>query len=316
MTVHSGGVPPQAFVGKATSPCSNQSLARDEQLFATASLGRAWLLLELEGPWGHSAFLQSPRILDRDLGRAIVRRAEAASMRIVAIRRPGKRSATPRWRWFIAHTRTHGSTLYAGEVAGPADYLDIPLDGSAGVPVDGPLIAVCAHGKHDQCCAVRGRGAAAALAAHDPENTWECSHLGGDRFAATMVVLPEGLSYGRIDTADAVDLMTRYADGRVDDTYLRGRTCVPHAVQAAEHYVRQHTGDDRIEAFTTLAVDESGHLVRVRLAVAGGPRYAVTLRVRMSEPLLSTCAATIPGRVRRFDVESLELDTEVDRAAT
>ncbi|WP_188488105.1 sucrase ferredoxin [Williamsia phyllosphaerae] len=308
MTLPSDGAPPQRPTVLPIPPCSDQSLARDEPLFATASLGFAWLLLEMEGPWGHSAFMQSPRILDRDLGRAIVRRAEAASMRIVAIRRPGRRSATPRWRWFIAQTRPQGSVLYQGEVAGPQDYLDIPLDGSAGVRVDGPLTAVCAHGKHDRCCAVRGRGAAAALVAHDPENTWECSHLGGDRFAATMVVLPEGLSYGRIDTADPVDLLTRYADGRVHERFLRGRTCVSHAVQAAEHYLRDATGDDRIEAFTTLDVEEAGDRVRVSLAVAQGSRCTVSLRVVMSEPLLSTCDARIPGSVRRFELESLDFD--------
>ncbi len=306
MSLPRDGARARAVVDQPIPPCSDQSLARDEPLFATASVGHDWLLLELEGPWGHSAFMQSPRILPPDLGRAIVARAEAAGMRIVAIRRPGRRSLSPRWRWFVARSRPHGSALYAGEADGPHDYLEIPLDGSTGVRVDGPLTASCAHGRHDRCCAVRGRRAAAALAAADPENTWECSHLGGDRFAATMVVLPEGLSYGRIDTADAVDLLARYTDGRVDERFLRGRTCVPRAVQAAEHYVREATGEERIEAFTTVGVDETGDRIRVGLAVDDGPGYMVTLLVIESAPLLSTCAALIAGSVRRFELESME----------
>ena len=79
-----------------------------------------------------------------------------------------------------------------------------------------PLVAVCAHGKHDQCCAVRGRAATAAIAARYPEFTWECSHLGGDRFAATMLVLPEGLCYGRVDSTEAAELVRLYLDGRLD----------------------------------------------------------------------------------------------------
>ncbi len=121
-----------------------------------------------------------------------------------------------------------------------------------------------------------------------------------------MVVLPEGLSYGRIDTADAVDLLARYTDGRVDERFLRGRTCVPRAVQAAEHYVREATGEERIEAFTTVGVDETGDRIRVGLAVDDGPGYMVTLLVIESAPLLSTCAALIAGSVRRFELESME----------
>ena len=80
--------------------------------------------------------------------------------------------------------------------------MDVALDGSDGTLSDRPLVAVCAHGRHDQCCAVRGRSACGAIADEYPEYTWECSHLGGDRFAATMLILPEGLCYGRVDSAD------------------------------------------------------------------------------------------------------------------
>ena len=62
---------------------------------------------------------------------------------------------------------------------------------------------VCTHGRHDACCAERGRPVAAALAAAHPEQTWEVSHIGGDRFAANVLVLPDGLYYGRVSAADA-----------------------------------------------------------------------------------------------------------------
>ena len=75
---------------------------------------------------------------------------------------------------------------------------------------------MCAHGRHDQCCAVRGRVVAARLAAAYPEETWECSHLGGDRFAGTMVLLPHGLYYGWVDDGDAVAVVDAYLAGRVD----------------------------------------------------------------------------------------------------
>jgi hypothetical protein len=284
--------------------CSDQSLARNDPLYGTASAGLRWLLLELEGPWGHSAFLQSPGVIDPQLGRSVVRRAEAAGMRIAAIRRHGRRSAQPRWRWFIADAHPGAAALYCGEVDSPAGYLDIALDGSDGEPAAGPVIAVCAHGKHDQCCAVRGRGAVAAIAADFPESTWECSHLGGDRFAATMLVLPEGLCYGRVDTTDGPDLIRRYLDGRLDNTFLRGLTGLPHVVQAAQYFARREIGDDRIDAFPPLDVQPGDASTRVVLGHDTGP-VEVIVHDRMSEPLLSQCSATVAGRVRTFELVAL-----------
>lgn len=285
-------------------PCSDQSLVRDDPMYGTASAGLSWLMLELPGPWGYSAFLESPTVVDSEVGRAIVRRAEAAGMRIAAIRRHGRRSATPRWRWFVAHTGVGQEALYHGEVSKAEDYLHLALDGSDGRQVVEPLVAVCAHGKHDQCCAVRGRGAVAAIAAKYPELTWECSHLGGDRFAATMLILPEGLCYGRVDSTDPSNLVRLYLDGRLDNAFLRGRTSLPHAVQAAQYFAREKSGEDRIDALAHLHVETSGEETRVVLDGKSGP-LTVVMSEQLSDPLISQCAATVAGRVRTFALVSI-----------
>src|SRR4029453_5830608 len=59
-------------------------------------------------------------------------------------------------------------------------------------------------GRHGACCAERGRPVAAALAQAHPEETWEVSHIGGDRFAGNLLVLPNGLYYGRLDPGPAL----------------------------------------------------------------------------------------------------------------
>ncbi|GLP81343.1 sucrase ferredoxin [Mycobacterium antarcticum] len=286
------------------APCSDRSRQRDDPMYGSASAGTSWLLLELCGPWGQSAFLQSPSVLDPQLGRAIVHRAETAGLRIVAVRRHGRRTAPRRWRWFVAQSGVGGESLHHGEVSDPRGYLHVALDGSDGRPVEGPLVAVCAHGKHDQCCAVRGRGALAAIAARYPENTWECSHLGGDRFAATMLVLPEGLCYGRVDEADPPELVRLYLDGRLDNAHLRGRTSLPQAVQAAQYFARDLTGEDRIDALAPLRVESDGVLTHLVLQGDSGP-IDVTVREQLSEPLLSQCSARIPGRVRNHVLVSI-----------
>ncbi|MFW0792971.1 sucrase ferredoxin [Gordonia sp. CPCC 205515] len=287
-------------------PCSDQSIERGDPMHGTASAGFSWMLLELSGPWGHSAFLKSPSIIDPDLGRTIVRRVEKEGMRIVAIRRPGRRPAVPRWRWFVVTSEPGAESIYRGEVGGAEGYLDLALDGSDGQPSSDPVVAVCAHGKHDQCCAVRGRAATAAISAAYPEWTWECSHLGGDRFAATMLVLPHGLSYGRVDTSpDAAAIVDRFTQGRLDNSLLRGRTSLPHAVQAAQYFVRRETGDDRIDALAPLDVTHLDHEIHVRLLGDAGT-ITVVLGEHLSDPLLSTCAAGVAGRVRQFVLHSID----------
>ncbi|MYR05290.1 sucrase ferredoxin [Gordonia sp. SID5947] len=276
-------------------------------MYGTASAGFSWLLLELSGPWGPSVFLNSPKIIDPALGRSIVRRVEATGMRIVAIRRPGKRAPTPRWRWFVVHSRPGAESVHRGEVAGPADYLELALDGSDGESSSDPVVAICAHGKHDQCCAVRGRAATTAIAAGFPEWTWECSHLGGDRFAATMLILPHGLSYGRVDSSDDPAALVRlYNAGRLDDSHLRGRTSLPHPVQAAQHFVRQETGIDRIDALAPLDVQRGDQQIRVLLDDPDGP-VEVILSEEMSDPLQSTCGSQAIGRVRQFVLVSMSV---------
>ena len=192
-----------------------------------------------------------------------------------------------------------------GSLQATNNALDLALDGSDGAASNDPLIAVCAHGKHDQCCAVRGRAATAAIASAYPEWTWECSHLGGDRFAATGLLLPHGLCYGRLDTAtDPASIVELYTQGRLDDSHLRGRTSLPHAVQAAQHYARVESGDDRIDSFSPLSVAHDDGQIRVRLSGAAGP-VEVVLGEQFSEPLFSMCEANVAGRVRQFTLKSI-----------
>lgn len=287
------------------TPCSDQSLLRDDPIYGTAGAGHSWVMLELSGGWGKSAFLDSPAIIDGALGRQICRRIEKEGMRVTAIRRPGRRPGTPRWRWFIAQCGEGGEVLYHGEVNGPDEYLDIALDGSDGAVATGPLVAVCAHGKHDQCCAVRGRAAAAAIASEYPEFVWECSHLGGDRFAATMLVLPEGLCYGRVDSTDSAGLVRLYLEGRLDHRFLRGRTCLPHAVQAAQYFAREAYGDDRIDTLSPLSTEHRDDGIHVQLAADTGV-VEVVVAEQMSEPLQSMCRASVLGAVRTFVLVSVQ----------
>lgn len=302
-------------------PCSDRSRERGDPLAATGGRGLQWFLVEYEGAWGTRALLDPP--FDVELGAALVKRIESAGMRPLAIRRTGRHperlargergaelhATQQRWRWAFVDSRPGHEIVRWGEVTDPLDLLDVPLDGRTGTASDRPLFAVCAHARHDQCCAVRGRQVVTRLAESYPEETWECSHLGGDRFAGTMVLFPHGLYYGRADDDDAVRIAESYLAGHVEEEWFRGRSSLTHPVQAAQHFARERFGDSRIEAYAPL--DESwhdggdGHARWTVQLQDGGGTITVELTEALSEPLLSTCAATRPGRVRQWQLLSL-----------
>ena len=197
-------------------PCSDRSLERGDPLAGTGGFGARWLLVEIDGAWGTHAFFQSR--LDPAIGRALVRRAETAGIRPVAIRRFGlradERRAQLRWRWALADARPGSESVRWGVVDDPAELLELPLDGSAGTAVRSPGACWSAPTlgtiSAAPCAADRSRRRSRAPF---PTETWESSHLGGDRFAATMIVLPHGLYYGRVPTADAETIVDRYLRG-------------------------------------------------------------------------------------------------------
>lgn len=282
-------------------PCSDRSLERGDPLAGTAGFGERWLLIEVESGWGRHAFFDSA--LDPALGARIVARAESAGLRPLAIRRTRLRAPLRRdqssWRWALVDSRPGSEGIRWGLVDHPAELLTLPLDGSAGVASEAPVYAVCTHARHDQCCAVRGRPVVEALAAEHPELTWECSHLGGDRFAATMVVFPHGLLYGRVTADEAATVVERHAEGRVVPELLRGRTALTTVAQAAEAFARTETGDDRIDAFRVVTELAHPHGWTVEL-MHGADRLTVEVGERLSDAMLSTCAATVAHPVREF----------------
>ena len=305
-------------------PCSDRSRERSDPLFATGSRGLQWFLVEIDGAWSANAFTSSA--LGRPLGQLLVSRIEAAGLRPLAIRRSGRRvervtaGSRPRWRWAFVDSRPGFEQVRWGEVDAPHELLEVPLDGSTGIHSAQPIYAVCTHAKHDRCCAVRGRPVMGALAEAFPDQTWECSHLGGDRFAGTMVLLPEGLYYGRVDDADAVEVVRLARAGRVDERFFRGRSSLSHPVQAAQHFARERFGDDRLEAYaplgehagqwegvTAVTLAASDHVPGGVPGNSGARQIEVVVAEKLSQPLLSTCGATRFGRVREFELQSLTI---------
>jgi hypothetical protein len=220
--------------------CALRAYVRGDPMLGTAFPAGRVLLVEQPGPWGPDGLVESD--FDHRVAHALRDRATSEGIRLQVIRRPGRHPTSAERRWGLADCRFGREALRWGTFARDADLLDLPLDGSAGVPDDAPAFLVCTHGRHDPCCALRGRPTVAALAALRPGQVWETTHVGGDRFAANVLVLPTGYLYGRVG-ADGVTALVAAAEA--DDIHLpnlRGRVGLEPAVQAALAFGFEHLG--------------------------------------------------------------------------
>lgn len=249
----------------AESVCSQASLAAGEPLTATATRADRWLLVEYRETWPRDPLDPG---LSEDVREHLRGQLGAlGSAKLVFVRRPERRNGLP-LQVFTARGPEQGSRLTAFEVERHEDLLGLDLTALPGEPLAGPLVLVCAHGKRDPCCARNGPPVYDELRRGPLGHAvWQSSHLGGHRFAANVVLLPEGLMFGRVSPASASALVERYRAGEIDLEPYRGRCSYPPAAQAAERALREREGLLGIGDLELVGTERRESVTRVRFQV-------------------------------------------------
>lgn len=258
--------------------CAAASLADGEPLAGTAPTDDRWLMVEHDEPWGARALAES-RLPDA------VREAllDLEGVRVQLIRRHG-RSARADGVRVLAATIDPGGEVALGrtvldDVTGVLD-LDLASLAAGHQPLPahpGPAWLVCANGRRDVCCAEDGRPVAAALAERWPDATWETTHLGGHRFAGTLVAWPAGVCLGRLDAPAALRACAALADGRdVDPAVLRGRPGLDPAAQVALAHVAAQRPDAKPRPVDREDLDAVAGTTSIDV-VAGDERWRVVV---------------------------------------
>ncbi|MFP5022808.1 sucrase ferredoxin [Pseudonocardia phyllosphaerae] len=239
--------------------CSALSADAGEPMAGSAPAFRRLVAVEHVGSWPRKVADHS----DTDVA-ALFERLRGQDVGLLLIRRTGRagRSSDGARTVFVADLAPGASRVVRTEVHSTDDLAgidadDTVFDSPAAEPVTDPVMLLCAHGRRDVCCAVHGRALAAELEAADAD-VWECTHLGGHRFAPTGLVLPTGYTYGRLDTAAALSAMKAAAGGEVDPWCCRGHAGLEPAQQVAELAVREATGIRDAGALLVDAVDGPG----------------------------------------------------------
>ncbi|MGZ4619171.1 MAG: sucrase ferredoxin [Frankiaceae bacterium] len=272
-----------------------------------------WLLVDYAGPWGPK--IPSDSRMARRTATHLSYLANLMGARLVFIRQafsrgeaahptlPARPAAPPaaeqaRLWWVdcrlgICRALTVEARLELDDV-GDTDLLEAPLHYR-------PLVLVCTHGRHDACCAVRGRRAFTALRGMPGVDVWECSHIGGDRFAGNAVVLPLGVYLGRLDGTDPRSVVADLLAGQIHLDHYRGRCTLGRLAQTAEHHVRVTGGFTGLADVRIVEERPSGEgkaTVRLR---TGAQHVTVHLVASEDPPAALTCTSA-PAPFPRWKV--------------
>jgi (2Fe-2S) ferredoxin len=275
------------------SYCSEMSLAQDEPLHGTAERVDVWILLEYVPVW--TARITTDNALadaTRQWLAGLVAGAEQRGLRprLQFIRQPeAERSG-------INLYVSNGGALRRIEAPTYGALTRYTLDALLTVPDCGEsLYFVCTNGQRDVCCARFGLPLYAALRQRVSARVWQTTHVGGHRFAPNVLTLPQGALYGRVQPDEADAFLALTERGRLAARWLRGRSSLHPAAQAAE------------AALAARGVDTDGP---VALEADGEGAYraafgAHTVRVRAGQAydVIASCGETEPKRITPWQID-------------
>jgi hypothetical protein len=291
--------------------CSESSASRGEPLGATASRADHWILLEYRRLWNRDVLAGSG--LTEEVKAHLRRQLELLPRsRLLFVKRPDRRDRE-RISLFFGATGEHGGRLLGLELDAYDDVRRVDIAGalagerSAAVPVE-RLLVVCTHGKRDRCCALHGRPLYETLRrGPDGDAVWQSTHVGGDRFAGNLVVLPDGLYFGRMTPAAAGPVLEELRAGRLALERYRGRAAYGFPVQAAELRVREETGLRGVTDVRLVGGVRTGPGAwRIELATGpDGRTHELEVEEELAEePAWLTCGSAQPQRAKRYVVRS------------
>ncbi|MYF50768.1 MAG: sucrase ferredoxin, partial [Gammaproteobacteria bacterium] len=242
-----------------------------------AAVVDVWLLLEYRPAWRAKA------ITDNALGEGVrswlaqgleALEGQGHKVRAQFIRQPEIDLPDTR---LLVH---HDGVLRAFESGGPGydGLIRTPIEalfhGNSGERLEAPRYFVCTNGQRDLCCARFGLPLYNRLRERLGERVWQVTHLGGHRFAPNVLVLPQGVLYGRVGAEDeSIERFVAEVEaGRVPRRHLRGRSCYPKPVQAAEGFAGleglEWVASEVRDSHTRVTFDHQGESLLVNVAMA------------------------------------------------
>ncbi|MEM7184941.1 MAG: sucrase ferredoxin [Spirochaetota bacterium] len=252
--------------------CSLISESVGEDLLGTANTVDHWLLIELPLPWQASVFQENPIIgpiysLYKRLTfyKGIRLRllllapdknySQKNKTRIMYYSRPGTDFvAYEKHEFIVPETKALDLALailnQLGSKKGAMDRFQIYRQETQHISE----IIICTNGRIDSACSKFGfplyRKLRKNFSSIDGSATkdkiqyrvWQCSHFGGHRFAPTLIDLPHGRYWGRMNSKVFQQIISSSGDLSALENNYRGWSGFDKFVQIAEHQLLQRYG--------------------------------------------------------------------------
>ncbi|MEM9007685.1 MAG: sucrase ferredoxin [Cyanobacteria bacterium P01_F01_bin.86] len=295
---------------------------RSESLIGTAVPADMFILLETPQPWSKPALLSEgvPESLRQVVRPLLQTKSKKVRVHLIA----NEQTPTQRQRRIlifqrpalpVAHPTTPG---FGNRLARDYQAWEIQVDTPAAmapalssflakVPSTQPIsqgrtrllphqtprhLMICTHASHHECCGMYGYPFYQAAIAQIQQlgltqhiHPWQISHIGGHRFAPTLIDFPQGRYYGNLDEASLYSLLKqRGAIAPLLATY-RGWSLLPKPVQLLEAELFQRHGWSWLHhpiASRILHQDDANQQFKIELWVASAEqplcRYTASVR--------------------------------------
>lgn len=288
--------------------CAEQTRQADEPIYGTATEAQLWLLLEYRQPWG--AKVTADNELPAQVQDFLARQAAAVPRsRLLFIKQ--QNMSQDKLRFFVVKTAEARPASYEFQLDAYEDLLalDIAAIAEERETYDPfrraePLYLVCANSRRDKCCAKFGRPVYEALRESEGEAVWHSSHIGGHRYAPTLLFLPHSVNLGLLGPEEAQAAGAAYRNGRLHDlARYRGRTYYAPIVQAADYFLRQERQYYALSGMnlrSVTAVAEEIWLVRFDIAAAAETHELKVQRQMTAEKQLVSCSSPAEKAVPRY----------------
>jgi len=230
------------MTNEKTLTCSQMSSLSGEHLYGTATQVKNWFLLEYSGMWKKEAFAQSklPQAVKGHLEKFLLSFEES---RIQLIGGSGPRQGS--LVFYYVSVSEFFPKLYKFEMETYEDLLSIDIvelvhrGEIEKFSCEEKLVLVCTHGARDNCCAAAGSMVYKELIQKEGIYPWRTTHVGAHRFAANLVMLPEGIYYGRVTTENFNDIVSSHLRGEIFLDCYRGRSCFSQTSQVSDYFLRK-----------------------------------------------------------------------------
>lgn len=247
-----------------------------EPLIGTAPHRRYWWAIEHPGPW--PAHPIDEAVLGDTASWAIAENRRDDTT-VLLVRRPDAPASGNVW-W----ADTERGELHRGRLS------------AASIPelqrVEDPLWLVCTHGRRDQCCAILGRPMLDVV-----PGAWESTHIGGHRFAPTILLLPAGLVLGRVAPEDWPGVGGLGAPAVL---HMRGLTSLDSAAQVVDGRARVEWARGATDAVDVSLLEEGARMRRYRVTDSAHSAEATVTR-RDDPAVVASCGAE-PSAHTRWEI--------------